>query len=331
LFQSNPLEPNLNLFNSIQFNWVSLTKSLLQFHFRLISQNVHVPASSLGPNLNVVVCRCSFMLVNHKSRDNPLLAFQAWVPRPLQFARAMPFRRPAEEKAKQARQRQVFIGAEGHEGHLRFNLVAELRLLLQTMAMFLLVTFVVLCWATSDETEIKAVVSSFGAVWTGLGVGRSFNAMLGVNNMTEPTSTSAILAITTTTDVPVQLTSNKAILATSTAMGPANQHAMTTAILATTTTNDLVSQSTSSQPILATSTTTEWTARATMSTAVLAKSTTTEPSVQQPQTSSTAILAIPTTSVQQVGDPKFLTTINAILAKSTASSRLMENKIAMVI
>jgi hypothetical protein len=243
----------------------------------------------------------------------------------------MPFRRPAEEKAKQARQRQVFIGAEGHEGHLRFNLVAELRLLLQTMAMFLLVTFVVLCWATSDETEIKAVVSSFGAVWTGLGVGRSFNAMLGVNNMTEPTSTSAILAITTTTDVPVQLTSNKAILATSTAMGPANQHAMTTAILATTTTNDLVSQSTSSQAILATSTTTEWTARATMSTAVLAKSTATEPSVQQPQTSSTAILAIPTTSVQQVGDPKFLTTINAILAKSTASSRLMENKIAMVI
>ena len=115
MFQSNPLEPNLNLFNSIQFNWVSLTKSLLQFHFRLISQNVHVPASSLGPNLNVAVCRCSFVLVNHKSRDNPLLAFQAWVPRPLQFARAMPFRRPAAEKAKQARQR--------HEGHLRFNLI----------------------------------------------------------------------------------------------------------------------------------------------------------------------------------------------------------------
>ena len=103
------------------------------------------------------------------------------------------------------------------------------------------------------------------------------------------------------------------------------------AILATTTTSDLGVQSTTTNAILATSTSMESEVHPTMFTAVLASSTAVDSMAQQQPTSFSAILASSTTDMQTVEDPRFLTTIKAILARATTTREQAENQIAQLI
>ena len=98
----------------------------------------------------------------------------------------MTFRRAVTDRGEKARQKLLLVRCEGPS---RFNLVAELRLLLPALLSLLALVF----WATSDETVVKERLLSMGAVCVS-----SFSAMFSFNNATDNmTSTTAILATTT--------------------------------------------------------------------------------------------------------------------------------------
>ena len=84
----------------------------------------------------------------------------------------MTFRRAVTDRGEKARQKLLLVRCEGPS---RFNLVAELRLLLPALLSLLALVF----WATSDETVVKETLLSMGAVCVS-----SFSAMFSFNNAT---------------------------------------------------------------------------------------------------------------------------------------------------